>query len=133
MDPLSCLAVAGTVVQFVDFSSKLISASHELYRDQSLEVHEQIARSTNDILDYSVKLQRSLRLTNGSATLSGDDLLLESICRGCDELVHDLLARLEKLKVTRNQKEHKLWKTLTVVFQSIWTKEDLFVILEKLK
>jgi hypothetical protein len=135
MDPLTALSVAGTVIQFADFSCKLISASRQLYTKSELDVHGQAASAANDILDYSTKLRRTLRVPQGSTTLTEDELLLENICKGCDELAHDLLARLEKLKVPQKNKKGKaiIWPTLTAAFQSIWTEEDLLAIQERLK
>ena len=81
MEPLTALSVAGNVVQFVDYGTKLLSASHTLYTKSQLDVHAQAASATNDILDYTVKLRRALREPGGSATLTEDDVLLESICK----------------------------------------------------
>jgi len=135
MDPLTALSVAGTVVQFVDFSCKLISASRQLYTKSELDVHGQAASATNDILDYTIKLRRTLRAPGGSAILTEDELLLESICKGCDDLARDLLVRLDKLKVPQKNKKGKaiIWSTLTAAFQSMWTGEDLLAIQDRLK
>jgi len=122
-------------VQFVDFGNKLISGSVQLYKDGELDVHAQATLATNDILDCTTKFRRTLRGPGGSATLTEDDLLLESICKGCDEVARDLLGRLDKLKVPQKDKQgHKpIWPTLTAAFQSIWTKEDLLDIQKRLK
>jgi hypothetical protein len=134
MDPLTAISFAGTVVQFVDFSSKLISASVELYKKSKLDVHDQANAAANDILDYSTKLQRTLREPGSSATLSEDDRLLESICKGCDDLAHDLIARLDKLKVPENKKgKVKTWPSLSIALQSMWKREELSEIQERLK
>lgn len=136
MDPLTALSLAGTVVQFVDFGSKLISASKELYAKTELDVHGQAALAANDILNYTIKLRRTLN-EPGTATLTEDDLALESICKGCDDLAHDLLERLNNLKVPppkANKKElTRVWPTLSAAFQSIWTKQELLDIQTRLK
>lgn len=134
MDPLTALSLAGTVVQFVDFGSKLITSSVQLYKKGELDVHAQATSATNDILDFTIKLRRNLRVPDGSAALTEDDNLLKSICEGCDELAHDLLARLDKLKAPeKNRLGRNIWPTLTAAFLAIWTKEDLADIKERLK
>jgi hypothetical protein len=141
MDPLTALSVAGNVVQFVDFSCKLISASRQLYNNEELSVHAQAASAASDILDYTIKLRRTFRAPEGSATLTEDDLLLESICKECDDVARDLLGRLDKLKVRsdklkvpeKNTVGKVIWPTLTAAFKSIWTQEDLLDIQERLK
>lgn len=121
-------------MQFVDFSSKLITASVQLYKKGELDVHAQASSATNDILDFTVKLRRTLCAPDESATLTEDDILLESICEGCDDLARDLLARLDKLKAPeKNKLGRNIWPTLTAAFQSIWTKEELLNIKERLK
>jgi hypothetical protein len=68
-----------------------------------------------------------LRVPGGSAALTEDDLLLESICKGCDDVAHDLLTRLDKLKVPKKTDKGKgiIWPTLTAAFKSIWSLENL--------
>lgn len=132
MDPLTALSLAGTVVQFVDFSGKLISSSRQLYTKDELDVHAQAALATNDILDYTVKLRQKLIVPDGTTTLSEDDLVLENICKECDNLAHDLLGRLDKLKVPKKGKK-AMWVTIGVALQSIWTKEELSGIQARLK
>jgi len=136
MDPLTALSTAGTVLQFVDFGSKLINASVKLYNKGELDVHEQAKSATNDILDYAVKLRRSLLQSDGSSTppeLTDDEKLLESICKECDELARDLLRRLKKLSVPQDKKgAEKIWPTLTAAFKSAWNKEDLQNIQDRL-
>jgi hypothetical protein len=138
-DPLTALSAAGAVVQFVNFSCKLISSSRLLYTESGLTVHGQAASATNDILDYAVKLRQPLHAPAQSATatetLTEDELLLKSIRKGCDDLACDLLARLDKLTVAQKDKKGKtiIWLTLTAAFESIWTEEDLLTIQDKLK
>jgi polyhydroxyalkanoate synthesis regulator phasin len=136
MDPLTALSTAGTVLQFVDFGSKLIDASVKLYKKGELDVHEQAKSATDDILDYTVKLRRSLLQSDGSTTppeLTEDEELLKSICEECDELARDLLERLKKLSVPQDKKgAEKIWPTLTAAFKSTWKKEDLRDIQERL-
>lgn len=133
MDPLTALSVAATVVQFVDFSSKLISTGLELHHKSKLDIHVEASLAANDILDYSSQLRRTLPLPDESAALTDDERLLESICEGCEELGRDLLQRLDKLKVPQNNRGRNIWPTLTVAIRSMWTAEDLRSLEERLR
>jgi hypothetical protein len=59
MDPLTALSLAGTVVQFVDFRSKLLLAGRELYKSTtgSLTVNDEIELVTSDLLAITQKLR----------------------------------------------------------------------------
>jgi len=51
MDPLTAFSVAGTVIQFVDFSSKLLLGAHGLYKSTSgvLTANQELELVTNDL------------------------------------------------------------------------------------
>jgi hypothetical protein len=65
-----------------------------------------------------------------SDCLTEDDLLLDSVCRGCKKLALDLIERLNKLSVPKtDQKGLKiLWRSLSVAFLTIWIEQDLLKI-----
>lgn len=123
------------MIQFVDFGSKLVKESVKLYKKGQLEVHEQATSAANDILDYTIKLRQTLRPSGGSVALTDDEVLLEIICKGCDDLANDLLLRLDRIKVPQKDKKGKkrIWPSLTAAFQSLWTEEELLHIEERLK
>jgi len=129
MDPLTAASLAGTVIQFVDFGSKLVSASRELYANSQLDVHAQAAKAVSDLLDYSTKLQRPLQAATTSRALTEDEIDLGRICRECNELAQTLLKRLDRLKIPAGRigrkKRKQLWPSLKVAVESLWTNEDL--------
>jgi hypothetical protein len=131
MDPLSALSVAGTIVQFVDFSCKLISATHELYSGSKLDVHAQAAAAANDLLDYSTKIRQPLRLPSISGCLTEDEAALEGVCHSCIELTESFIKRLNRLKVP-GQDMRRVWTSLRQALLSMWTKNDLDSIEERL-
>lgn len=70
MDPLTILSVAANVVQFIDFSSKLVSTGHKLYKSASgalvenLEL-EAIAKSLQQLsgkVSESIDTMRAVRV-----------------------------------------------------------------------
>ena len=60
MDPLTALGLAANIVQFVDFTSKLISQSHEIYRsaDGALEDHVALENVANNLSKLSDELKK---------------------------------------------------------------------------
>lgn len=131
MDPLSALSVAGTVIQFVDFSSKLISTSHELQSTSQLDVHTQAAIAANDVLDYSTKLRQPLCLAGVSRQLTEDEVALDALCQGCIELANSFLERLNKLRIPEGDRKY-VWPSLMVALRSMWKRAELVDIEKKL-
>lgn len=59
MDPLSALSLAGTIIQFADFGSKLLSESLQLYKSSrgTLDANEQLELVTADLQSVIAKLR----------------------------------------------------------------------------
>lgn len=131
MDPLSALSVAGTVVKFVDSSTKIISATRQLYSASERDVHAQAAAAANDLRDYSIKIRQPLRLAGVSGCLTEDEAALEGVCHSCMELTESFLKGLDRLKVPGKDKRRG-WSSLRQALLSMWTKDDLDAIEERL-
>ncbi|KAF8850535.1 hypothetical protein BDZ45DRAFT_696655 [Acephala macrosclerotiorum] len=131
MDPLTALSLAGTIVQFVDFGSKLVSRSQELYRSSngSLTVNEELDLVTQTLLKIVAKLQRP----QGSEVLTGsgadDYSSLVELCCSCTQVAEDIIAKLENLKITGKPRR---WRTLKHAIKSCWTEKDLDALFKRL-
>ena len=74
LDPVTALSVAGTVVQFVDFSARLISKGQVIQRKGSTVQNDELESVTNDLLDITQTLQVSLsRDPSLACSLSKDE------------------------------------------------------------
>jgi hypothetical protein len=116
METLAIIGLVGNVVQFVDFSGKLISKSTELYRSSegALAEHIDIETATNHL----VLLNRKLK---DAASTTGDGPL-ESLCISCGAAADNLLTALDKVKL--KDKQHK-WKSIRKALRSVWSKEEI--------
>jgi len=123
VDSLTALSVAGTIVQFVDFGTKLISRSKELYQsvDGALGVNKELEKIIEDLSKLLVKLQRPVRLKNTSSGNDRDDDALESLCTACRN-VAEMLKRLEGLKVDG---KNGRWKCFGKALKSAWSRHEL--------
>ena len=93
MDPITAVGLVGTVVQLIDFSSKIVSKSTELYRSGSGVLAENADIET--VTAHLSKLNTQLK----QSTAVGDPDL-QVLCRACGDVADQLLAALAKLKVT---------------------------------
>jgi hypothetical protein len=120
MDPLTALSVAGTIVQFVDFSIKLLSTTRKLYRSDvgNLPDHEELEYVTTDLSRLAARLQQPPEQEEGFQPSSPE---LQEISGKCDEVARELLKRLEALKIEKNN----AFRSFRVALQASWSKRDL--------
>ena len=93
LDPLSALSLAGTVVQFVDFTIKVMTKGREIYNSTSgsLAVNEELEIVTNDLLRLTERLKESTHPETQIKTLSMDEQALEAIAVNCTSIGQELL------------------------------------------
>lgn len=115
MDPISAFALAGTVVTFVDFSSKLISGARELYKTTSgvLSTNQELELVTSDLRSFLGKIQSFIEATKVSTNTTNNpnslydkdfDESFAEMCESAKTLAEELLGRLDGLKVVKGVK-----------------------------
>jgi len=111
MDPLTALSVASSVIQFVDFGSKLLSRSRQLYKSKEgvLTENFDVETITKDITTLVKGLKGKLPEHRSMSVLkpSEDDEALDELCRRCVSIAGELIARLQKVKVKKKKSEGK--------------------------
>jgi N-terminal domain on NACHT_NTPase and P-loop NTPases len=116
METLAVIGLIGNVVQFVDFSGKLISKSAEIYHSSTGALAENADIET--ATDHLIQLNKKLR---DAATLAGDGEL-RRLCTSCSSVAEELLGTLDKVKVKGDQ--GKL-KSIRKAIRSVWSKDDI--------
>ena len=131
LDPFSALGLASNIVQFVDFSSKLISESRELYRSVS-----GITIENGEVKEATEELQRlcdrlaGLRMTSSTTTgLPKDEECLKILAISCKETSHELLSALRDITA---QEPRKKWQTFRVALKSVLRKDQIQELEKKL-
>jgi hypothetical protein len=146
MDIVSGLAVAGAVIQFVDFGtkfvSKVVSKRGEIYKavqegsveDGFAAVDEILGRDAEMISTITAKIQRPLRSNGSSVTGNGDEKALIELCEGCSTIAAEIINDLNGLKNKSFQiKNQKNWKSgmdnrtssFLSTFKAVWTEDKL--------
>ena len=101
VEGLAALSLASSVIQFVDFTSKLISKSKEYYNSSAGALEENI--SLQDASDRFRSLARGLEQSSNrfssSKTLNREEEALRQVVQECQELARELRGALERLKV----------------------------------
>ena len=130
LDPKSALSLAANIVQFVDFTSKVVSKGLRIYlsADGALAKNLELEVITNDLS----RLAKRLRHDGVSpAGLSDEERSLQTMSEDCSKIAGELLKRLEKLKVKSDVKQRG-WKSLRQALKSVWSKEELDELSERL-
>lgn len=122
MDPLTCLSIAGNVVQFIDFSFKIYSDTRQLYEDGRLQVHDQTKKAVEDLSKFSKSLSQSTRGQHNTGGITENDVELEAICQHCSKLADDMVVRLKKFDVS---KKDNVFRSVCQVLKSMWSAEEL--------
>jgi hypothetical protein len=144
MDPLTTLSLAGTVVQFVDFGTRLFTESYGLFKStgESLAAHEEREFITRDLIVLISKLNHlAFDSTSGNVDISQTVVELqsplESLCDRAKTIAEEILNKLNELKIPREivskgSKLKRAAKSLQVVIRSSWSRTELDDLLERL-
>ncbi len=114
MDPLTAIGLVSAIVQFVDFSSKLIAEGHQIY--QSIEgasrANLHTESITNHINSLNSHLLQPVRRYSQTGVSSESETALRALAESCRTVASDLLILLNELKVDKHsQGAQRKWET----------------------
>lgn len=117
MDPVSALSLAANVVQFVDFTWKLLSATRSIYHSPSGSTaeHEDLYHLSSDLI----------AIDNDLTALAAPGAIPESLrllSGRCKEIAAELLGILENLQTSN---PHRKWKSFVQALRSVYKKGDI--------
>ncbi len=127
MDSLTALSIAGTIVHFIDFSLKILTTGHQLYKSSSgsIPAHEELKLVGREISVLATKLDFPAR-TGGTY----DDAVLEDLCAKCESIAQELIDHLKKLK--RQEKKGPM-KSFRFSLKVTWDQKDLDSLIQRLQ
>ncbi|KAF7865721.1 hypothetical protein EAF04_005887 [Stromatinia cepivora] len=118
LDPISAFSLAAAIIQFVDFSSKVISSAAELHHSSSGALANNLELST--IVSDLSAISNDLKARNphqGKHSYNKDELVLISLASQCKELSDKLLHDLDGLNIKGS---HTLWASARQSIRSLW-------------
>ena len=99
MEALAAIGLASAIVQFVDFSSRLIAGAKEAYTSASGMT---AASEDSDVLINNLKdLTGRLKVRTTGNVLSAEDERLIALKRGCEKLSCELQEVLQKTRARK--------------------------------
>jgi hypothetical protein len=123
LDPLTAISLAGNVVQFVDFSSKVISKTRELIKSSHGTTQEAYNAEIviRDLLRLSEQLKDGLQAVS-AGPLPDEDETLKELCSGCIDLSGTMIRRLEKLKLGEGAGKRRAFLH---ALKGVWSQKEL--------
>lgn len=134
LDPLTALSLAGNIVQFVDFSTKLLAKGHELYKSadgtsvgySELEAIAKDLQELNDCLKQPTPSQQA-----DSKSSTNSEAALRRLSEQCSGVAGELVNALDKLKVQGTSNRH--WKSFRQALKCLMKKEEVDAITARLQ
>ena len=123
MDPVSALGLASSIITFIDFASKIVAGTYEIYQSAAGATDENAHVDT--ISDDLAEMTAGLATTIPGRTKN--EIALRNLASKCEAVARKLQAFLASLRVVG---EHTTWKSLKVKIKSM-RREPEIVGLEK--
>jgi hypothetical protein len=111
LDPFTALGLASNVVQFVDFTSKLISETREIYKAGSSTGNIELDAVTKDLQALTSGLK--VNPLSGNGAVDND---LASLAAQCNNVADELVGVLELLQA---QGTNTKWKSFTAALRNV--------------
>lgn len=100
MDPMTALSIAAAVVQFVDFSTSLLSRAQEAYKSASGQTKDvvQLNAVIDDLSHFSKTIQgESNKIENAQSSKDSTENILLKVCADCLQTCAEIQAAASKL------------------------------------
>ena len=132
LEALGALSLASSIVQFVDFTSKLISKGNQFYKsnDGALEENNELQVIANNLGRLSKGLDEAARTYTASGPLNDEGIALQKVAVDCQKIAKDFSTALDELKVLGTQNR---WKSFRKAVKLYWSKETIDNMLQRLQ
>ena len=136
MDPLTVISLAGNVIQFVEFGTRLLGRAEQLYTSSAgtIAVHDELELVTTDLRALVTRLRDSSPKLASDLESSREEesswRSLQQICDQAANVADELISKLGglKLKEGRFQKLRCLHEAV----KSLWSEKEIKALSERL-
>ena len=129
-DPIAIIGLAASIVTFIDFGTKMVSAAISLRDspDGTIPEAEELNLIIQDIRSLSSEIQERMP----TKALSEDERRILLMVSKCNELAAELMRILDKLKI-RDKTWSKTVEAFRVTLQAAWKKKDVESLQQRLR
>lgn len=117
MDATTAIGLASDIVSFIDFACKSIKAAEELYHSEhgATKENERMGAVVGDLKEFSLGLGASL------PSPAKHERAIEALAKDCAAVSDELIAILEKLRLSRSSRRRSILKILS----NTWKKSEI--------
>lgn len=135
MDPLSAVSLASAVIQFVDFGSRLLRDTVEIYQSQTGGSHESdhISKIAGTISDLSEDVEHLSGAVLGSpAQEKSSEAVFLRLCGECKRTGEELQDCIDKVRITVTGDTERVLPSFRAALQKQWSKKKIEKLLSRL-
>jgi hypothetical protein len=130
LEALAALSLAASVVQFIDFSGKLISKGNEFHKSGKLVEHTELVAVAGNLEKLSEALGDSLKAFRPESGLSSEEQALAAVAQQCQTIASEFNTTIQVL--TNVEGTNKTWKSFRQAFKTVWNKDKIQEMKDKL-
>ncbi|KAL9111924.1 MAG: hypothetical protein Q9227_003774 [Pyrenula ochraceoflavens] len=116
--------LASAVIQMVEFSTRVVTKGHQLYRDGTTLENLHIGNTTAELQQLSTRLADSIHASEEELMHDEDGSDFRKVCEKCCELSAVLQGKLGQLKLDSATKNRR-WKSLRQGLKTVWSKDEI--------
>jgi hypothetical protein len=134
MEPLSVLAVAAAVVQFVDYGTRLFTDAREIYKSSPNQTKNRVELTavSQDLARLSNEVDARSKSLNLGDVGDSEEVFLR-LCRECKGISDELQESLAKLQARGTTKFERAANSFFVALKSVWSAKRVEELAERLK
>jgi hypothetical protein len=121
MESLTTLGLAANIVQFVDYSTRLLAEASEVYHSATGLSKEYV--ELRDVADNLKDLVERLVAPTNPGPTSSAQAEISKIALSAKTVAKDLISTIETLKVSDGSK--KGWRSFRQALSTLWNKEKI--------
>ena len=136
MECLTAVGLAANIIQFVEFSSRLLSEANEVYHSatglsqEHVELQE-VAEDLKKMVDLLVAPHEGDISQRGSSHFHPARMEINKIALAAKAVAEDLIAVTQRLKVADGSK--KVWRSFRQALSTLWNKDKIEGLQRRLK
>ncbi|KAG8528473.1 uncharacterized protein KY384_007391 [Bacidia gigantensis] len=132
LEALAALSLATSVVQFVDFTSKLLSKGNKYYEspDGVLTENAELQGNVEHFKRLNIDLNNSLASVAAPHALDSAERALWTVTKECEKIAKEFCSTLDKLKLVGSRTR---WRSFRQALKTLCSKERIQNMLQRLR
>ena len=132
LEVLAAVSLANAVVQFVEFTTKVVSKGHEYQKsaDGAIKQHLELSEYTENFSRLNQHLTNATKLWPSQARFTENETALLAVTKKCQATCCEIIATIDYIqKPTRG----KRFASLRLALKTVWNEEKIESCLQSLR